>query len=165
MQVRSRAELQLPGSCYVCGSGNCDDGYVDFGTFVDYHGNFYLCVTCAEQLAETIGWIHPDIFNQVTKGSADVRDQLRSTESELADARREIDSLRVVLSSSLVAGNDFASSKASAAFELQQQGIIPTPFAAATSGESESEESDSGKERPRIAGPKSRNLTSSGNGK
>lgn len=49
-----------PGSCMVCGSGNCDDGYLDLGVFYDYEGTCYLCMTCAYQAGETVGLYTPD---------------------------------------------------------------------------------------------------------
>lgn len=60
VQFRRLGELRSPASCYVCGSGTREEGYLDFDTFIDYHGNFYLCVECAKQCANVMGWISPE---------------------------------------------------------------------------------------------------------
>lgn len=60
MQIRSRGELVHPGRCMVCGSGNCDEGYIDLGVYFDYEGTMYLCKTCCYQAGETFGMFTPD---------------------------------------------------------------------------------------------------------
>ena len=55
MQVRSRGQLVAPACCCVCGNATCDEGYLDLGAFVDFHGTLYLCMTCITQGAEICG--------------------------------------------------------------------------------------------------------------
>jgi hypothetical protein len=55
MQLRSAGELMAPATCAVCGSGNCEEGYLDLATFVEFHGTIYLCMTCLVQAGETAG--------------------------------------------------------------------------------------------------------------
>lgn len=83
MQLRTRGELVHPGSCMVCGSGTCDEGYLDLGVFFDYEGTMYLCHTCATQAGETIGMFTPDQVNsqlslleQLTQENAKYKEEL-----------------------------------------------------------------------------------------
>lgn len=114
MQILPIGSLQLPGTCYVCGNGTCDEGYMDFGTFVDYHGSFYLCVLCVKQAAETIGYFSPDEVH-TTKSLMEtiVADNERLTK-ELANARPILDSLsdfyRTTIQPSSILSSDTAES-------------------------------------------------------
>jgi len=49
MQLRGIGDLRHPGACAVCGSGNCDSGYVDLGVYYEYEGWVYLCLYCIEE--------------------------------------------------------------------------------------------------------------------
>ncbi len=79
VQVRSQGELQAPGACALCGSGNCEDGYVDFGLWLDFHGTVYLCITCTEQIIGVLGALTLDESKQLTE-----------TNNELIVANREL---------------------------------------------------------------------------
>lgn len=91
MQVLSRGELNLPGSCYVCGNGTCEEGYLDFNTFIDYHGNFYLCMTCAVQAAETIGCFTPEQVALMNELGEKAAERVKELEQELENARPILD--------------------------------------------------------------------------
>lgn len=106
IQVRSMGELRAPGTCYVCGSGTCESGYVDFGTFVDYHGNFYLCMTCAQQVADVIGYYSPEEVLTQEGIAADIAQKNLELEKSLEEARNVIDSLNTLLRTKLYAGTD-----------------------------------------------------------
>lgn len=93
-QLRSISELQIPASCYVCGNGNCDAGYVDFGTFVDYHGSFYVCLTCAKQVAELIGWYSPDEVRTTQALMEQLTETNISLTEELSNARPIVNAVR-----------------------------------------------------------------------
>lgn len=47
-QVLSVNELTFPHKCGTCGSFSGDNGkqYIDFGLFVEYYGNVYICTEC-----------------------------------------------------------------------------------------------------------------------
>lgn len=45
-QLKSRGEIRHPGVCALCGSGNCDEGYLDTGVYYDYEGHVYICILC-----------------------------------------------------------------------------------------------------------------------
>lgn len=104
MQIRSIGELQLPGSCYVCGNGNCDEGYVDFGTFVDYHGSFYMCLICAKQLAELLGYFSPDEVQTTQALLSTYVTENESLKKELDNARPVLDSLTSFMRSTVQSG-------------------------------------------------------------
>lgn len=91
MQLRTRGELQHPGSCMVCGSGVCDLGYVDLGVFYDYEGTMYLCHACVTQAAEIIGMFTPE---QV-ESQRQLLDDLTSQNAQYKD---ELDRVRPVIS-------------------------------------------------------------------
>lgn len=59
VQHVGRADLQAPGCCILCGTGDNDEGFVNFGTYIDYHGQVYLCYTCTIEVAEVIGCLIP----------------------------------------------------------------------------------------------------------
>ena len=60
VQLRGQHELMHPGSCALCGSGNCEQGYVDPGIYYDYEGQMYFCVTCVEEMAGVINCLTAD---------------------------------------------------------------------------------------------------------
>lgn len=47
-QVLSYNELTYPHKCGTCGSFSGDNGkqYIDFGLFVEFYGNVYICTEC-----------------------------------------------------------------------------------------------------------------------
>lgn len=156
MQIRSRGEIREPGSCYVCGNGNCDLGYLDFGTFVDYHGNFYLCVTCTIQAAETIGFTSPDGVQFITEQLTKVTAELDETKAELADARKYVDSVNSMLASRHYNGSGSSVINADG---TKQPEVSKSPFKAADDGESESTEPTARTGRKQSAGSKPRDIT------
>jgi hypothetical protein len=58
-QVLSVNELTYPHKCSVCGSFSGDNGkqYIDFGLFVEYYGNVYICTECFLGAIKSI--VHP----------------------------------------------------------------------------------------------------------
>ena len=52
-------ELPPPGSCFVCGSGNREEGYVDTGIWLEYIGEGLICHTCVIEIGEVIGMMIP----------------------------------------------------------------------------------------------------------
>lgn len=85
----AKGYLAAPASCLTCGNGNCEEGYIDCGSYVDYYGQVYLCWFCAIQLAETFGCVIPE---DVEKMEATLKEQMETTETltmelETANAR------------------------------------------------------------------------------
>ncbi len=55
--ARTRGELMPPGCCKICGNGDTERTYVDFGIFVDYEGTWYICNLCFKEAAvEVMGY-------------------------------------------------------------------------------------------------------------
>lgn len=92
MQLRTRGELMHPGTCMCCGSGVCDEGYLDLGVFFDYEGTMYLCHTCTTQAGETIGMFTPDQVNSQLS-------LLEQLTQENAKYKEELDRVRPVIDS------------------------------------------------------------------
>lgn len=106
IQLRRIGELQLPASCYVCGSGNCDAGYLDFGTFVDYHGSFYLCLTCAKQAAEVMGYYSPEEVTSMVQAGNLALEENELITAELEKARERLNAFDSIMQSvGISAGN------------------------------------------------------------
>ena len=151
VQLRASSELQPPACCYICGSGNCDKGYVDFGTFVDYHGAFYLCVTCVEQVVSVVGFFSPEEVAGQQELLGHLKTKIDDLESALNDATERADAANRLLASR------FASSGSSESVtpvpeQRPEPTTDPQPFGRSEGGESESEKSTKGSERRRVSG-------------
>lgn len=118
MQVRSMGELMHPASCSVCGSGNCEKGYLDLGVFYDYEGQVYLCMICATQAGETIGLYTPDEVKQNVDLINELAAENAKLKEELNDYRPIIDKLTDVFGIKLVDPSDPASINA---YEVPEQ--------------------------------------------
>ncbi len=86
VQLRSQGELQLPGSCALCGSGNCQDGYLDFNLWIEFLGTFYLCVTCFDQAAKVANYLSPDEAEHIKALNESLGPELTSTKLQLKEA-------------------------------------------------------------------------------
>lgn len=55
-QVLSHNELTYPHKCAICGSfsGDNDKRFVDFGLFVEFYGQVYICTGCFSSAGKTI---------------------------------------------------------------------------------------------------------------
>lgn len=102
MQVRAVGELQQPASCLICGTGNCDEGYLDLAVFIDYVGTAYLCKTCLYEGAETFGMFTPDevasqqkLLDELNKANAELQEQLDA-------ALKHVDSANTLLHSAFL---------------------------------------------------------------
>lgn len=87
VQLRSQSELRDPGSCALCGSGNCDEGYVDTGVWIEYHGNVYFCLNCMRQIVGTIRALTPEEAQELI-------DQSNAVLAEVTELRKEVEELR-----------------------------------------------------------------------
>lgn len=145
-QKRNRSELQHPGTCLACGSGNCDDGYVDLGTYFDYEGQMYLCLNCMQEAAEVAGMLviaESEFLQRQNQGMAL---KLRETEEALTYANQRLRAYDDVLSHvrSNLADAESASMAAAqqrTADDSQLDLFDANAIGSAVSGESESEES------------------------
>jgi hypothetical protein len=97
VQVRQIGDLMHPGACSLCGSGNCDRGYVDLGIYFDYEGQVYLCMTCIDQVIETVGGLLPDQALHLKEVSEEIAKKNRELEEENAGYRNKLDSWYTLL--------------------------------------------------------------------
>lgn len=96
MQVRNIGELMHPGACCVCGSGTCQQGYIDIGVYYDYEGQMYLCMTCLTEAAETAGMLSLEesehLIEQNKQLAAELTD-LTATNKELSEQNEQFNNL------------------------------------------------------------------------
>lgn len=157
MQLRSLGELIHPGSCMVCGSGNCDEGYIDLGVFFDYEGSQYLCKHCCYQAGETFGMYTPDEIRQTQELAEKLAAENSQLKAELADVRPVIDSLSNIFGvnvsvgprTTLTSSEEPVTEPAASNFTPYEPG----------EGESESPKPIKGTGRSNSGGTKSRNPT------
>lgn len=90
MQLRNPGELMHPGSCCVCGSGNNEEGYLDIGVYYDYEGQVYLCMTCVEQAAVTVGLLNRGEAKHLQETNERLAEQHASLTSELEKANERL---------------------------------------------------------------------------
>lgn len=90
MQVRSRGQLVAPACCCVCGNATCDEGYLDLGAYVDFHGTLYLCMLCITQGAETCGMFTPQEVKHLQDQIEALLAEKETLTSELTDANTHI---------------------------------------------------------------------------
>lgn len=97
MQVRSRGQLVAPACCVVCGNATCDEGYLDVGAFVDFHGTVYFCMLCIRQGAETCGMFTPEEVGHLQNQIATLLAQKEDLMTELTKANEYINNFDSLL--------------------------------------------------------------------
>lgn len=90
VQLIDRGSLLHPGCCALCGSGNCDEGYVDTGIYYDYEGQVYFCWNCAMQIAAVIGCLSADEHGIMRALLEETAAKLKATEEELGNANERL---------------------------------------------------------------------------
>jgi len=150
MQVRSRGQLVAPACCCVCGNATCDDGYLDLGAFVDFHGTLYLCMTCVYQGAETCGMYTPAEVKHHQNQIEALLAEKETLTSELTDARTYIANFDTLLRTALSPSNVPNSGAGEA---------VPEPTNGPASGEPEPEEPVTFFDPEPTSGSKLRNAT------
>lgn len=108
MHVRNIGELMHPGACCVCGSGTCQQGYIDIGVYYDYEGQVYLCMACLTEAAETAGMLsipESEHLISLNKELAEKNTQLKADlEKASEENERFNDLLRPIAERSLTDG-------------------------------------------------------------
>jgi hypothetical protein len=97
MQLAGVGELLPPGSCIVCGNGNCAEGYIRFGVSLEFEGELYLCWFCVVQSAEILGCLIPAeaaTLKEIAEGVASDNAVLRK---KLEDANVRLSALDAIL--------------------------------------------------------------------
>ena len=69
--------MALPGSCYLCGSGD-KSPYIDWGVSVEFYGALYTCSECTASVASLLGMVsreqHATLIQQLDQLSAENSD-------------------------------------------------------------------------------------------
>jgi len=99
VQLRGLGELQHPGSCALCGSGNCEDGYVDLGIYYDYEGQMYLCVICVKQVAGVIDMIPSEEVQFMQAAAEELALKFKALEDENLRYRERLAAYDVLVNS------------------------------------------------------------------
>lgn len=138
VQLRSQSELRDPGSCALCGSGNCDEGYVDTGVWIDYHGNVYFCMNCMRQIVGTIRALTPEEAQELIDQSNSVlaeNAELTKEVEELREYKRSVDNLLSGLADR-VSLSDLGTNPGSGESDGASDGVNDGPPAGSEDGES-----------------------------
>jgi len=90
VQLIDRGSLMHPGCCALCGSGNCDEGYVDTGVWYDYEGQVYFCWNCCMQIAAVVGCLSADEHSQIRELLEDTARELKAVKAELETANEQL---------------------------------------------------------------------------
>lgn len=108
-QLRNRGELQAPGECFICSSGNRDEGYVDTTIFFDYEGTMYICVLCLEEMLEATGGLSAaeakillEQTNYVAEENARLTKELDDAKQRLASFDSLLEPLRASVNSAIL---------------------------------------------------------------
>lgn len=106
VQLIDRGSLMHPGCCALCGSGNCDEGYVDTGIYYDYEGQVYFCWNCAMQIAAVIGCLSSDEHGIMRALLENTAAKLKATEEELGRATERLNDYDSLMLRALTIGDD-----------------------------------------------------------
>lgn len=91
MRLLGRGELPAPAACFKCGSGNCEEGYVDFGVFFDFEGEMLACRDCVLKAAELVGCMPPSVVD-------DVKEKVEVLSAEHEEVKKELENAKQRLS-------------------------------------------------------------------
>ena len=75
----------LPGSCYLCGSGD-KSPYIDWGVSIEFYGALYTCTECTGAVASLLGWVPREVHDAVIH----TNDELISRNLDLEIENREL---------------------------------------------------------------------------
>ena len=150
MQLRSRGQLVAPACCCVCGNATCDEGYLDLGAFVDFHGTLYLCMFCITQGAEICGMFTIKEVGILQKQLEGLLEDNTKLATELISANEYISNFDRVLRAALTPSSDADSNSGEGVSE---------PTHGSASGEPEPTEPDPFNEPQPTSGTKLSNIT------
>lgn len=97
IKLTAKGYLSPPSSCLVCGNGNCEEGYLDLGTYIDYYGQAYMCWFCVVQAAETISCVIPEDAAKMEAMMQEVVESRDSLAKELETANERINAYSIIL--------------------------------------------------------------------
>ncbi len=141
MQLMGLGELPPPASCFVCNSGNCEAGYLNFGVWAEFIGNLLICAPCLIKAAEKVGCLAPSVKDLFEKSIEGLQALANEREEKLGHANERINALSTIARSAL--GSDglldtISDSISEAAAETGENvGTSPVKKRAATSNSDE----------------------------
>jgi len=150
MQIRSRGQLVAPACCCVCGNATCEEGYLDLGAFVDFHGTLYLCLLCLTQGAETAGMFTPAEVKHLQDQIAALLAEKETLTSELTDAQSYIANFDRLLRTALAPSDGTSADSGKS---------VPDATDGPEDRESESKEPTTFFDSQPVSGPQLSNLT------
>ena len=90
-------QLLPPGTCILCGTGQCDDGFIDIGVNVEWFGQIYFCAICGLEIGGSVGAYSSaevnhinGLFNVAVEERNALKERLDGAESELTTLRSAI---------------------------------------------------------------------------
>jgi hypothetical protein len=96
-------ELPSPGSCFICGNGTNEDGYVDTGVWLEYIGEGLICHTCVIQVGECIGMMIPDEVKFINDAMANLATENARLERDNGVLNERLTAYDTVIGNSLSA--------------------------------------------------------------
>jgi len=147
MQLRGVGELLPPGSCIVCGNGNCDKGYISPQVSLEWEGELYLCYYCVVQSAEIFGMMIPEEVAIIEQQNGMLNDQCAALRTELEENNERIRAYDVVLKPLAGLNLNLSDLSRLATSQKPESNVSNATdnVSGSTDGESESEESVKGK--------------------
>jgi hypothetical protein len=83
-------DLPSPGSCFICGSGTREEGYVDCGLWLEFIGEALICHTCVIQIGEVIGMMIPEEVKVIHDTAAGLASENAKIKLELEAANERL---------------------------------------------------------------------------
>jgi hypothetical protein len=77
--------MALPAKCAFCGIGHNDEGrrrFIDTSLDLDFYGVVYMCTTCLNEIAESLGYISNDKWNGLKLKLDHIRDENELVKAE-----------------------------------------------------------------------------------
>lgn len=161
VQLIGRSQLMHPGCCALCGSGNCEDGYVDTGIYYDYEGQVYFCMTCTEQIISVVSGFTADQVALLNSTLAEKVEELSSVKEELETARGRLQHYDILLSGIASVGVSGISTPSTRASEAEQAESELTDEPAKPADDEQPVVTQSGKSKGRRVAPRAKQRDSS----
>lgn len=131
-------ELPPPGSCFVCGSGNREEGYVDTGVWLEYIGEGLICNLCVIEIGEKIGMLIPNEAQHIQGLAESLATENTALKEKLENANERLNALDL-----LIGSNHAAYLAAIGVSSLDSSEDPAQPSLLSGDGESTPKESDS----------------------
>lgn len=91
--ILTTAPSALPGSCYLCGSAS-REAFVDLNTSIEFHGAFYLCNICVNEMAHLLGFTNPEKTSELLARIEELESEKFELSRQNAGYERALDGLR-----------------------------------------------------------------------